>query len=53
MWRPNAILLEEQKASELMMHILRHIIKNHKADLTEIMKPDIRDKIRLNIQTDF
>lgn len=39
--------------SELMMQILGHIIKNHKADLTKIMKPDIREKIRSSIQKDF
>lgn len=34
---------------ELMMQLLGHIVKSHQSDLAEIMKPDIREKIRSSI----
>jgi predicted small metal-binding protein len=35
---------------ELMMLLLGHIVKNHRSELAEIMKQNIREKIRYNIQ---
>lgn len=35
---------------ELMMQMLGHIVKNHKSDLTQIMKSNIRKRIISNIR---
>jgi predicted small metal-binding protein len=35
---------------ELIMQLLGHIIKDHRSNMAEIMKPEIRKKIRANIQ---
>jgi predicted small metal-binding protein len=35
---------------ELMMQILNHIVKDHRSDMEQIMKPEIRNKIKANIR---
>lgn len=35
---------------ELLLRLLSHIVKDHKSDMAEIMKPEIRNKIKANIQ---
>ena len=35
---------------ELMMQLLGHIVKDHRSNMAEIMNPEIRKKIRANIQ---
>jgi predicted small metal-binding protein len=35
---------------ELIMQLLGHIVKGHRSNMAEIMKPEIREKIRANIR---
>jgi predicted small metal-binding protein len=35
---------------ELVMQLLGHIVTDHRPNMAEIMKPEIREKIRANIQ---
>jgi predicted small metal-binding protein len=35
---------------ELMMQLVGHVVKMHEYDLEDIMKPEIREKIRAKIQ---
>jgi len=34
---------------ELMMQLVGHVVKMHKYDFEDIMKPEVREKIKANI----
>lgn len=34
---------------ELMIRLLSHIVRDHRSDMEQIMKPEIRNKIKANI----